>query len=120
LNAQAFSYQNIVPLPLVQPGDEIVFGTHKDMEEKLVEPGIFTSKGRVTIDSRIKGVGRAMETYLTVFGGRFDRTVFNMLPYEGRTWKTNTKGNDWVDSEKFKDLMDTNPEMKSSEALSQL
>ena len=119
-NKQAFRYQGKIPLPFVQPGDEIAFGTEYGMKEKLNEPGLFTSKDRVTIDSNVKKDGDKIETHLTVFGGRFDRTVFYMLDDQGDAWRINTKGNDWVDSEKFKDLMDTNPDMKSSEALAQL
>jgi hypothetical protein len=119
-NKQAFLYQDIVPLPMVQPGDEIIFGTEQDMNDKLVEPGILTSKERVTLESRVKKSGDVIETYLTVFGGRFDRTVFYMLNNERKTWEVNTKGNEWINSDKFKNLMDTNPDMKSSEAFSQI
>ena len=117
-NQQSFRYQDIIPLPFAQPNDKLVFGGEKGINEKLNDPDIFTSKNRVTIDSTVKNYEDKIETRLTVFGGRFDRTVFYMLD-ENRNWIVNVDKNKWVDAKAVKELMLNNPDMKSSEALSQ-
>jgi hypothetical protein len=119
-NKKAFLYQDIAPLPYAQPGDRIVFGPEKPMGDAISEPGILTGQERVILESRTKNSGDNEETYLTVFGGRFDRTVFYKLKGDRSGWEVNYKGNEWTDSDKLKELMTENPTMKSSEAFSRL
>lgn len=119
-NKNAFLYQDIVPLPYAHPGDKIVFGSEKSMGDAISEPGVLTGQERVTLESRTKKDGDKVETYLTVFGGRFDRTVFYKLKDDRKEWEVNFKGNEWVGSDKLKKLMTENPSMKSSEAFNQL
>lgn len=119
-NKKAFLYQDIVPLPYAQPGDKIVFGPEKPMGDVISEPGVLTGQERVTLESRTKNGGDNEETYLTVFGGRFDRTVFYKLKNDRSGWEVNFEGNEWTDSDRLKELMTENPSIKSSEAFGQL
>ncbi len=117
---ESFLNEVIVPLPMTQPGDEIIFGYEKDAEDKVFGPEVLTSKERVVLNSSNKMEGNIIEKKLEVIGGRFDRRVTFKLKDDSSGWEVNPEGERWVDSEEFKNLMNNNPEMKSSEAFEQL
>lgn len=123
-NKKAFLNLGKVPLPYAQAGDEIIFGSEDDMDDALAKPGILTSEQRVVLWSWTKpvnnNVNKIEETKMIVKGGRFDREVIYKLRDDRSGWEVNPEGERWIDSEEFKNLMNNNPEMKSSEAFKQL
>lgn len=120
-NKNAFLWQEIIPLPSVWPGDTITFGKVADIKALVANTGLADNPKFTTIDSRTRDLGeegKEAERTMSVFGGRFNRTVFYKLFEDG--WKINYKKDVWVDASKFKDLMNSNPSLTSSQAMESL
>lgn len=119
-NRIAFDNQDIVPLPVVWPGDKIVFGSREDMGEDMSERAKLPTQQRVFLEAKNRTLDSEVEKTLTVLGGRFDRPVTYKLNDDGTFWEVNPVKGKWVKSDRFKEIMKDNPDMKSSEALPQL
>lgn len=119
-NRISFDNQDIVPLPVVWPQDKIVFGSREDMSEDMSERAKLPTQKRVFLEAKNNTRDDGVEKTITVLGGRFDRPVIFKLNDDRTFWEVNPVKDEWVKSDRLKEIMENNPDMKSSEALPQL
>lgn len=117
---KAFMNQVIVPLPVVWPKDRVVLGSELQMKDDISELNKLPVQQRVYLEAKNNIRDTGVEMTLTVLGGRFDRPVIFKRNDEGTSWEVNPERDRWVDSDKLKEIMEENPDMKSSEAFPQL
>jgi hypothetical protein len=119
-NWNAFLWQEPLCLPVTWPGDKVYLGSEEEMKDKMAELTDLPIEQITKLKARMKPIeGGGIERTISIIGGRYDREVHLVFNSNEGYWKTNPRNNEWLDASKLKEVMDTNSELKASEALSQ-